>query len=337
MLAYRRPSKCMVCASDLAPYLRDVRDRVYGVPGLWNLERCASADCGAIYLAHDVTSDQIASFYQTYSTHAPPSLEAVGLKALYRAGLRDIARRRLGYGFKESAIAHFVGRLLDATTFFRSVAESRFYWLPFRPGGTVVEVGFGNAQTLLQLKQAGWTTHGCELDPVCVEQARNNGLAVVRGEFTDGLFGPSATDAVVASHTIEHVPDPQAFLSEAYRVLRPGGTCVLVTPNAASDGARRMGPDWRGLEVPRHLTLHTPGSLRAMAANAGFSAIRVFGTPTAGFIRQQSHELVNGRTMSSTQSLKTIPFNIESTWIAARGDLKSDEIVLMATKDQKGM
>ncbi len=38
-------------------------------------------------------------------------------------------------------------------------------------------------------------------------------------------------DVVLSYETLEHVPDPKAFVSELSRVLKPGGTLVLTTPN----------------------------------------------------------------------------------------------------------
>lgn len=47
-------------------------------------------------------------------------------------------------------------------------------------------------------------------------------------------FEPSTFDLVVAADVIEHVPDAPAMVSAAYRVLRPGGTLWLSTPNRFS-------------------------------------------------------------------------------------------------------
>jgi 2-polyprenyl-3-methyl-5-hydroxy-6-metoxy-1,4-benzoquinol methylase len=44
--------------------------------------------------------------------------------------------------------------------------------------------------------------------------------------FRDGTF-----DYVVCSEVIEHIPEPYAALHALYRVLKPGGTLVLSTPN----------------------------------------------------------------------------------------------------------
>lgn len=332
MLIYRKPTRCMVCDGGLETAFRGVEDRVYGVPGQWNLDRCVNTDCAALYLAHDLTDRQLASFYETYSTHFPPVLAASGLKKLYRDALKHIQHRRLGYPTAQRGRAVVLAQLMEQTVFFRQMAESRVFWLPYVAGGRVIEVGFGNGQSMALLREAGWEVRGSELDETCVALARGMTFDVVRGEFTGGLFDAASADAVVASHTIEHVPDPRAFFAEALRVLRPGGRLVLRTPNAASTDARRAGAAWRGLETPRHLSIHTPGSLTLLALQTGFTDTRVHGTPLGGFIVQQSRELRRGETPSPQQGRKTIPFNVLETVRSARNDQDCAEIFLICRK-----
>ncbi|MGB7068592.1 MAG: methyltransferase domain-containing protein [Pyrinomonadaceae bacterium] len=50
--------------------------------------------------------------------------------------------------------------------------------------------------------------------------------------FTDDEF-----DLIVTRHVAEHVPDVMAFISELYRITKPGGHIRLVTPHYTN-------PDW---------------------------------------------------------------------------------------------
>jgi ubiquinone/menaquinone biosynthesis C-methylase UbiE len=57
---------------------------------------------------------------------------------------------------------------------------------------------------------------------------RNN--PVVRADAEKLPFAESSFDAVVATAIIEHVPHPDAFVTEIRRVLKRSGVCVVTTP-----------------------------------------------------------------------------------------------------------
>lgn len=46
-------------------------------------------------------------------------------------------------------------------------------------------------------------------------------------------LGQQSFDVIISFETLEHLPNPQRFLHEALRVLRPGGMLILSTPNRA--------------------------------------------------------------------------------------------------------
>jgi len=50
-------------------------------------------------------------------------------------------------------------------------------------------------------------------------------------------FADSEFDEVVCRHVVEHVPDVMAFVTELYRITRPGGRIKIVTPHYSN-------PDW---------------------------------------------------------------------------------------------
>lgn len=60
---------------------------------------------------------------------------------------------------------------------------------------------------------------------------------LIHGDKNGCDTGASADtyDLVLSSQVLEHVPNPQAYLREAYRVLRPGGQMVLSTHGVFED------------------------------------------------------------------------------------------------------
>jgi SAM-dependent methyltransferase len=71
-------------------------------------------------------------------------------------------------------------------------------------------------------------------------------------------------DLVLATETLEHVPDPDAFLAQARRVLRDDGKLVLTVPFAA-----------RWHYVPHDYWRFTPSALRLLLERNGFRDVLV--------------------------------------------------------------
>lgn len=73
-------------------------------------------------------------------------------------------------------------------------------------------------------------------------------VRLCRGDAQALPLSSNSADVVAAFDVIEHLAEPELFLAEAHRVLRPGGVLILSTPNPQSLGARLKGhhPEWNG-------------------------------------------------------------------------------------------
>jgi 2-polyprenyl-3-methyl-5-hydroxy-6-metoxy-1,4-benzoquinol methylase len=78
--------------------------------------------------------------------------------------------------------------------------------------------------------------HGVEVVEEPAQRARANGVKVYSLDLNRPLTDiPSNTfDLVHANQVIEHVSSVDLFVSEVYRVLRPGGHAVISTENGSS-------------------------------------------------------------------------------------------------------
>ena len=121
------------------------------------------------------------------------------------------------------------------------------------------------------MRTLGWEAEGLEPDPAAAERSRAHGVPVTMAALEDESFTPESFDALTMSHVIEHVHDPGAALETCRRLLRPGGTLWLATPNLAGMGHTFFGRDWLGLDPPRHLVLFTRESLVGAVERAGFA------------------------------------------------------------------
>lgn len=147
--------------------------------------------------------------------------------------------------------------------------------------GTVVELGFGTG-TNLEFYDAAAVTEILAVDPA---SGARNGAAARIAEFArpvrwvslDGESLPledNSADTVVSAFTLCTIPNVEAALAEARRVLKPGGQLRYLEHGKHSDAKvaawqRRIEPVWKVLAGGCHLTRDADVLVRA----AGFELI----------------------------------------------------------------
>jgi SAM-dependent methyltransferase len=163
-------------------------------------------------------------------------------------------------------------RLIVVLSFLPAILEQlELMYIGSLPPGKILDVGCGNGNRLERFRSLGWDAQGQEVDPQAAAEARCiSGAPVHLGQLEEARFPGGSFDAITMNHVIEHVHDPVRLLQECGRILRTGGTLVVITPNAESHGRDRCGISWRGLEPPRHLHLFSRRALHQTAVKAGF-------------------------------------------------------------------
>ena len=166
----------------------------------------------------------------------------------------------------------------------------------------VIDIGCGDGTWTALAKEACATRAafpvtftGVDWSVAALTSARAKGLSVARGSIeAPGLPLPAGcADIVIMSEFIEHLVDTDAALDEARRLLVPGGTLLMSTPNLAawfnrglllfgvqpvfSEVSLRGIYGRPGSEVVGHLHLFTKRALAELLEANGFTEVTIAG------------------------------------------------------------
>ncbi|MER6047441.1 class I SAM-dependent methyltransferase [Streptomyces sp. BHT-5-2] len=132
----------------------------------------------------------------------------------------------------------------------RDAADQVERYVPLR-GATVADVGGGSGHFTEEFRRRG--AHGYLFEPDTAELTAR-GRAPDGAVLADGYLLPLAdgtADVCFSSNVLEHVADPQTFLSELVRVTRPGGLIYVAFTNWLSPWGGHETAPWHYLGAAR--------------------------------------------------------------------------------------
>jgi len=229
---------CLLCSSRQWSGLVEAPDPTVGGKGLWfGVVQCQ--ECGLCFTNPRPSRNSIGQFYPTegYAPHQLPRPKERRPRWLER--FRPSPQR-----------------------------QHALVWCGQR---RLLDFGCGGGSFLQRMGGLGWQVTGVDMSATTVCRVRAElGLRVLVGSLPHPELEPESFDVITMWQSLEHVHQPREVLQEAFRLLTPGGKLLVAVPNIDSLAYRWFGPDWFGLDLPRHLTHFTPLTLSLMLERTGF-------------------------------------------------------------------
>lgn len=155
------------------------------------------------------------------------------------------------------------------------------YW-EIQEDDRVLDIGCGGGATLHRMAEKVTSGHvtGVDYSDVSVETSRRNNekniksgkMDVLEGSVENLPFADDSFDKIITVESFYFWPDPQENLKEVRRVLKEGGTFLLV-----ADTYNKEGLDPKTLENICRFHLFTPTAeeFRKLFEKAGFTDIQI--------------------------------------------------------------
>ena len=211
---------------------------------------------------------------------------------------RDLVRKQFGEHARNyvESYDHAKGESLDRLLV---LADPRPEW-------RALDVATGGGHTALALSPRVREVVATDLTPRMLEEAetflRSRGAANVGFQVADAgalPFADQEFDLVTCRIAPHHFPDCAAFVRETFRVLRPGGTAVVIDNVVPEDetGAAFVN-DFERVRDPSHHWAYREADWRRFFEAAGFEGLVV-----EGFRKRRDFEYWTGM-MSVTEPVK---------------------------------
>ena len=138
----------------------------------------------------------------------------------------------------------------------------------------LLDVGCGYGFFLEMARERGWAVHGVEPCVHARDYAMKSGLEVDIGGLLEQHYADSSFNVVTMFYVLEHVREPLIYLSEAYRILKPGGILFVRVPHTTPivKFLKALRIKNRLYDTPSHLSDFSPKTLLLALKKAGFES-----------------------------------------------------------------
>jgi SAM-dependent methyltransferase len=144
---------------------------------------------------------------------------------------------------------------------------------PFIHGRDFLDVGAGAGVASEEAIRAGFAVRACEPSPQCRKEFLDRNGFEPEASFFDDEYAHrncQTADAILLSHVLEHLPDPEQVLQNARLVLRPGGVVIIAVPHFGSIVTAVMGKRDFFISPPEHLTYFSHAGLGELLKKSGY-------------------------------------------------------------------
>jgi len=129
--------------------------------------------------------------------------------------------------------------------------------------GRLLDAGCGTKPYVDIFRQSVSEHIGIDFTRIAVQRSFLGGPDVV-GDVGRLPFASESFDSVLCTQVLEHIPNPEQVMNEFHRVLRPGGTLIVTTPQT-----------WGLHGEPYDYYRYTRCGLAYLARSAGFEVVRL--------------------------------------------------------------
>lgn len=101
------------------------------------------------------------------------------------------------------------------------------------PNSLLLDIGCGRGDFARGFLECGLRVEGVDISVFSIKENTNSGVTIKKANVFESRwpFPDNYADVIFSKSVIEHIHNPEIFMNETYRVLKPGGRIITMTPD----------------------------------------------------------------------------------------------------------
>ena len=172
---------------------------------------------------------------------------------------------------------YFEGMRINSRTFYMRLKRIK---QKLKGTGKLLDLGCALGDCLLEAKKLGWVNPlGLDTSAFACKQCQKRGLRTLCGTLETVKLSPNTFDLVTSQDVIEHITDPVSELKRIYKIMKPGATLFIVTPEMDGYWLRLLRGWWYHYKPGEHVVYFSQSTIKKALLKAGFVNISTSATP----------------------------------------------------------
>jgi 2-polyprenyl-3-methyl-5-hydroxy-6-metoxy-1,4-benzoquinol methylase len=135
------------------------------------------------------------------------------------------------------------------------------------PTKTVLDIGAGTGDFLLEASKQNWLTNGVEPNEQARTKAHSKGIPLE----TSLTKIQEKQHVITLWHVLEHLPKLEQQIIDITNILESGGYLIIAVPNYKSHDAKKYKTHWAAYDTPRHLWHFSRTSISLLFEPKGYT------------------------------------------------------------------
>ena len=145
----------------------------------------------------------------------------------------------------------------------------------YRDTGNILDLSCGQGDFLFEAKKRNWSVYGSEYSQAAAELCAQRGIIMHQGDLTNNIFGDVKFDVITSFEVIEHINNPNEFMSLTGRKLQEKGLVYCTTPNFNSLLRYFERDRFMMINYPEHISYYTKRSIEYLGRKNNFKSLKI--------------------------------------------------------------